>query len=201
MGIKLSALEPESPIVLKVSANERGLDIEGKIIQCLKDNVAIVELQVEQRLKFENVHIDVQYKPEGEEPIVWNGAKIVFYQGDYIMQVEGEGKPTNRREYFRIGVSKRASLKVDGQFRGDIIVRDVSITGFAVTDTTKELNLSIGTNLAVHFEDWGHILNLSGRIVRVQEEEDKTIYGLEITNICKDLASYIAVKQRNNRNK
>lgn len=48
----------------------------------------------------------------------------------------------------------------------------------------------------MHFEDIGHILDLAGRVVRVEEREDMTIYGLEICNLCKDLSSYVNIKQR-----
>ena len=98
-----------------------------------------------------------------------------------------------------MGVSKRALMRMVGRGQKDVILRDVSMTGFAITDQRKELELLPGDELSVHFEDLGHVLDLIGRVVRVQEEEDVVVYGLRIINLCKDLSSYISIKQRGGR--
>ena len=79
------------------------------------------------------------------------------------------------------------------------MVRDLSLTGFSISDRKKELALDIGSELSVSFEDLGHVLNLTGRVVRIEEQEDVNIYGFEICNLCKDLSSYLSVKQRQKR--
>lgn len=76
------------------------------------------------------------------------------------------------------------------------MVRDLSLSGFSVTDRRKELKLGIGDELSIYFEDLGHSLTLTGRVVRTEEQEEALVFGLEICNMCKDLASYLSVKQR-----
>ena len=77
-----------------------------------------------------------------------------------------------------------------------VMVRDLSLSGFSVSDRKKELVLHIGDELSVYFDDLGHTLNLIGRVVRIEEHEDVIIYGLEICNLCKNLSSYLSTKQR-----
>ena len=77
-----------------------------------------------------------------------------------------------------------------------VMIRDISLTGFSITDRKQELKLEIGDELSVKFEDRAHMLDLAGRVVRIEEHEDRVIYGLEICNLCKDLSSYISVRQR-----
>ena len=134
-------------------------------------------------------------------PYKWSNVKVAFYQKQYILQTEGEGNRINRREFFRVGVSKRGLMRMAGRGQKDIIVRDISMTGFAITDQRRELDLLPGDEISVHFEDLGHVLDLVGKVVRIQDEEDKIVYGLRIMNLCKDLTSYISTKQRAGRGK
>ena len=39
----------------------------------------------------------------------------------------------------------------------------------------------------------------SGRVVRLEEMEHMIIYGMETRNLCKDLSTYISMKQQKNR--
>ena len=79
------------------------------------------------------------------------------------------------------------------------MVKDISITGFSITDRKKELNHSPGERLSVSFEDLAYKLDLTGSLVRIEEREEMTIYGFEITNLCKNLSPYISEKQRLSR--
>lgn len=77
-----------------------------------------------------------------------------------------------------------------------VMVRDISLTGFSVTDRKGELSLAIGDILSVYWEDFGHFLDLTGRVVRTDVQDNIHIYGFELCNICRDLSSYINKKQR-----
>ncbi len=197
MGIKLKELQVGSPIVITVSAKEKSLKIDGVVNKIVKDNAAVISLNLgtKQKLNFDNVNIDVEYYVAESAPVKWKNAKIIYYQGSYILQVPGEGSMVNRRGCFRVGVSKTAQMKMKGDGFKDVLIKDVSFSGFAIADTSKSLNLQKGAELSVYLDDMGYILNLSGQVVRVQEEENVTIYGLEITNLCKDLSPYISRKQ------
>ena len=59
----------------------------------------------------------------------------------------------------------------------------------------------IGNKIAIEWEDFGHELDIVGRLIRIDNQDDATIFGFEICNICKDLSSYISTKQHQQRNK
>lgn len=174
----------------------------GCFKKLLKDNVAVIELDYEggNRLNFDSVQVDMEYTNEEGTPFIWRKVRVVFLRGQYVLQVFSDGVKFNRRASFRVSVATMARLRVMGKGPSHIMVRDVSLTGFSITDRDKELSLELGNKLSVGFEDLGYALELIGEVVRIEEHEDMTIYGLRTTNLCKDLSMYISVKQRRNKN-
>jgi hypothetical protein len=115
------------------------------------------------------------------------------------LQVKAEGGfRHNRRSCFRIGVSQHANLRISGRVE-EVVVRDVSLTGFSITDRKKELNLTQGEHGILQYEDMGHELLLEGNLVRIEETPEYIIYGFVITKSSRDLSSYVNIKQRQKR--
>lgn len=201
MGIKLSELENGTPVILQIKNNENKMELNAVIARNLKNNIAVLGLDYpsEKRLNFGNVLVDMQYMHEGTMPIVWKNVKIVTYKSEYIMQVSSDGERMNRRNCFRVGVHATATMRQTGHGAQSVMIRDVSLSGFAITDRGKTLGLQKGMELTVMLEDAGFHLTLVGKVVRIEEREDLNIYGLEICNLCKDLSKYISVKQRPKR--
>lgn len=197
MGIKLSELEEGSQIVLNISNKDNSIQMGAVIKKHIRENVAFIELDYDKtkKLVFDNVLVHMEYCDESV-PLVWHNVKIVNYKSEYVLQVFTEGVRRNRRDSFRVGVSTLARLRMLGDGPQEVIIRDVSLSGFSITDRKKELGLNIGDKLSVDFEDLGHVLDLTGRVVRIEEHEDMIIYGLELCNLCKDLSSYVSLKQR-----
>ena len=174
----------------------------ASIARHLKDNIALITLDNTsgQVLKFDNVNINVIYTNAEGIPYIWMNATIVYYQGQYLLQVKADGgRRHNRRNSFRVGVSHYAKLRITGHGEKEVVVRDVSLTGFSITDRKKELNLEQGTHALLRYEDVGHELELEGNVVRIEETEDYIIYGFVITKSCSDLSSYVNMKQRQKR--
>ncbi len=203
MGIKVSELEEGFEVNLKISSEEKGssMDMKAVIKSVPRDNIAIIALDypTDKRLNFDSVDVDMEYVHEDTLPIIWRKVLISYYKGEYILKTPNEGKRNNRRGCFRVGVSTVAAMRMEGRPPTKVMVRDVSLSGFSLTDRKKELDLKVGDRLTVKFEDKGHVINLAGNVVRTEEHEDMIIYGLEICNLCKDLSSYISVRQRQNR--
>ena len=197
-SIKLADLSEDSQITLLVRNANNKMEIRGSIKRCVRSDIAIVTLDYETtgKLNFSKVKVDMGYCHEDGVPYIWRDIKIVNYKGDYVVQVFSDGIKYNRRDSFRVGVLSLAHLQVGGRNVKQVIVKDISLTGFAIADTEKRLNFSAGDEVHIYFEDVGHLLNLTGRVVRTEERENMIIYGLEIRNLCKDLQSYISVKQR-----
>lgn len=200
MGTKLSEIEEGSKIILRVITKDKKLQLDGVLKKHIREDIAIITLMCDtsQKLSFDNVRVDMEYCPKGDVPLIWYTVKVVNYKdADYAIQVSCDGTKHNRRGSFRVGVSTPAKVKKapPGAPR-EVMIRDVSLTGFSVSDRKKELSLNNGDMLSVFWEDFGHMLDLTGRVVRTETQEDVIIYGLELCNVCKDLPSYINKKQR-----
>jgi len=198
LGIKLSDLDAGSNITLIISNQDRQMEIGATIDRSIRENISVITINLDltQPLKFENVHIEVEAIHTDGVPYIWRTAQILYYQSEYILQVKNDGIRYNRRNSFRVGVSKIATMSSAGHGNTDVMIRDVSLSGFSITDRKKELHLHKGDSVHVSFEDIGHKLNLSGLLVRIDERDDLIIYGFEIQNLCKDLSSYVSIKQR-----
>lgn len=201
--MKLSELEEGSKLSLRIISKEKKIQLDAVLKKHIRENIALITLTYDtsKKISFDNVRTDMEFSPAGDIPLIWYNVKIVNYKdNDYALQVFSEGTKHNRRGSFRVGVSSPARVKnpPPGAPR-DVMIRDVSLTGFSVSDRKRELSLKAGDTLSVYWEDFGHILDLSGRVVRIEEQEDVIIYGFEICNVCKDLSSYISKKQRQKR--
>ncbi len=203
MGIKLSEISEQERIILHIHNDDKHMDLEAVILKHLKENLAVIGLNYSgtKQLVFDNVNVDLEYCPDSGIPTIWRNVKIVFYQNAYILQSVTDGVRNNRRNSFRVSVAKMAWCKMTGRESCQVLIKDISLSGFSITDQKKELNLSVGEQLSISFEDWGHKIKLDGRLVRIEEREDMIIYGFSICNMCKDLSSYVNIKQRRNRKK
>ena len=198
MSIQFTEIEEQQPIRLHIYKGENHFALGGFIKKHLTEQFTLIGLDYSgsQTLVFDNVTLEVEYFQPGEMPLIWKTARIISQKNAYILQVAGEPVRNNRRDSFRLTVAQLAWMRIPGERPQQIIVKDVSLSGFTITDQKKELNLSVGDQLSVSFEDWGYQIDLDGRIVRIEEREDMTIYGLTIRNLCKDLSAYINNKQR-----
>lgn len=201
MGHLLSEIAEGERFVLHISNEGNSLDLYGIVKRHLKENIALISILYNQPLNFENVHVDAEAMGEESIPIMWRNVKIVSYKGDYILQAPTDGVKHNRRGCFRVAVAMIAQMRMGGNGARHVMVRDISLSGFAIADRKKELELSKGTVLSIFFEDLGYTIDLTGKLVRVEEREDMTIYGFQSINLCHDLSNYLNMKQRRNRTK
>lgn len=201
MGHLLSEIPEGERFVLHITNGELSLDLYGILKKHLKENIALITILHNQRLVFENVHVDIEATGEESIPIMWRNIKIVSYKNDYIMQAPTDGVKHNRRGCFRVAVALVAQMRMGGNGARHVTVKDISLTGFAIADKKKELDLAKGTLLSIYFEDLGCVIDLTGKMVRIEEREDMIIYGFETINLCHDLSNYLNLKQRRNRTK
>lgn len=118
---------------------------------------------------------------------------IGLFKGVYVVKSMKPGNKVNRRGSFRIGISVVASMIRNGDDAINVYVKDVSATGCAIT-TAKPLN--VGDEICVKFTDMGMSLVMIGRIVRMEEHEDKNVYGIQFSKQPPNIENYINMKQR-----
>lgn len=202
MKKEFSEIEVGSRILLNLSSGNKSMEMGATITRHLKDNIALITLDNNsgQILKFDNININVVYTNDEGIPYIWLNSTVVYYQGQYLLQVKADGgRRHNRRSSFRVGVSHYAKLRRPGHGEIEVVVRDISLTGFSITDRKKELNMTMGMHVLLRYEDIGHELELEGNVVRIEEEDDYIIYGFVLTKSSRDLSSYVNTKQRQKR--
>lgn len=201
MKIKFTDIKEDDSILLNIISGNKEMEMDATLIKFVKADIAIIELDTPstQVLRFDNVTVHMIYTNEAGIPYIFRSCKIVHYKGQYVIQIFGEGNRYNRRNCFRVGISKTARMRTMGRGEENVLVRDISLSGFGLTDRKKELHLEMGTRVAIRFEDLGHEIDLEGPLVRIEEHDDYIIYGFTISKSCKDLSSYVTYKQRQKR--
>lgn len=202
MGIKLSQLEEGSRVILHITGDEKALDMDAVIEKKIREDIAIITLgyETDKKLSFDKVHIDMEYSFEEVVPILWRNVKIVNYKSGYALQTSVEGIRNNRRSCFRVWVGVYAQLKKKHGTQ-QVLVKDISMSGFALADKGKKLDLHKHDMVTVIYRDSGYEFEMQGIVRRVEEREDMNIYGLEFTGLCSGLSNYLNMKQTKNRNK
>ena len=201
MGHKFTEVAEEAPIVLSIRSNDKHMELGAIVKKHLGKNLTLISLNYGggKRLVFDNVQIDVLYCAADSIPILWHNARVITHKDGYILQVATDGTKSNRRNSFRVSVATLGWMNQVGKPPRQVMIKDVSMTGFAVTDRKKELKLEKGDRAVVSFDDLIFSLKLDGKLVRIEEHDDYIIYGFVILNVCNDLSPYINQKQRKNR--
>lgn len=201
MGHKFTEVGEDSPIVLSIRSNDKHMELGAIVKKHLGKNLTLITLNYGggKRLVFDNVQIDVLYCVADSIPILWHNAKVITHKDNYILQVTADGTRSNRRNSFRVSVATLGWMNQMGKPPKQVMIKDVSMTGFAITDRRKELKLEKGDRVGISFDDLIFSLKLDGKLVRIEEHDDYVVYGFVILNICNDLTTYINQKQRKNR--
>lgn len=202
--MKLSLIESGNPVSLRISANGKNMRLDAIVERNIEENAIIIKLQDDfsKKLNFNNVKTDLEFYPDGNVPIKWYEVQIASTEEGYLVRAPKDGTRMNRRSTFRVGISASAKLKTTfPNCPNKVTVRDISLTGFSITDRKRELPFVVGNKISIEWEDFGHEIDLVGRVIRIEDRDDATIFGFEICNICKDLSSYISTKQRQQRKK
>lgn len=176
---KLSFLAP-------IMKDGRILNFNGKGIQ----TSILVQLPDSKPMIFRNIILNTMKRDDG-----------TFCYG---VQCAEEGIEINRRGAFRCSIGVRSMMRIGlAKTTYDIIVRDVSLTGFSFvfcsledsTDVGKGIHLVLNDYLEETCEDFS--FQLYGNVVRVEEVENgKTIYGCKLAEPVRGLDTYIAKKER-----
>lgn len=202
MKYSFSDIEDGSPIILMLHNGSVHMKLDATVINLIREDIAIITLEtsVTQVLRFDNIEINVVYVSEEGTPYMWKKAKIVHFKNNYILEVKGDGIRYNRRYTYRVNVNRLAQVRTTEDEELRIHVKDVSLTGFSLSDKKNELHLEIDDGASIYFEDMNHIIDLYGTVMRIEKRDDYFIYGFRIKRSCRDLPSYITAKLGDKRN-
>lgn len=199
MDYKITDLVEKESIVLDIykDYNENHLKMSALIIKHLDNTKILIKLGYTgtKLLNFDNVNVDVYKTLKTGTPVVWRNAKIIRNKKQYILCVTDIGVKTNRRSSYRVSIGTYCWLSSDKYSHVQTLLKDLSLSGFSITNRKDEITFEKGDKVSIIFDDLIFNIKLEGYLVRTDKHDNYTVYGFAITNLCKDLAAYINIKQ------
>lgn len=196
MSYTLGQLKPGSKLVLQLTGpgSSQPIEVIAIVTEIKRDNLITIDINYNDKLlNFNNVNIDALYYRNNDLPIVWSSVQVVYHKV-YRLASFTDGKPLNRRGCFRVGVDAPVTLERYNGKRYKSILKDLSLSGFAVYDKEDALNLKKNEPVKVYLEDNGFDMNLVGKCVRASVEESGKVYGFIMEDVAKELSTYITNK-------
>lgn len=143
------------------------------------------------------------------KPIIFRNVTLNTMKKDdgtfcYGVQCIDEGVEINRRGAFRCSIGVRSIMRIGlDKTTYDIIIRDVSLTGFSFVFCSFEQQTEVGKSIHLVLNDYleetaeNFSFQMYGHVVRTEEiENGKTIYGCKLAEKVRGLDTYIAKKER-----
>lgn len=212
--MRLTDLSPGQAIIISVHAGEQQLEFESEL-ELVNNKKHIVYLspimKKDKLLTFtaKGILTDIIVNLPDSKPYIFRNMILNAMKKEdgtfcYGVLDNAEGMALNRRGAFRCSIDCNAVLRIGTMHKTyDIIIRDVSLTGFSFTFCSSEDSCSV--NQTVHcvlndfleetFEKFS--FQLYGIVVReVELENGKMIYGCKLTATVRGLDNYIAKKER-----
>ncbi len=190
----ITDLQVDAEVTISCRLNDRTADFKCKVSKVSDTYICLDIPKVDGKaLNFDGVSTSIIGIASDSILYKFPECMIALYKGVYIAKCLKPGKKINRRGSFRIGISVLASMIRNGADPANVYVRDVSASGYSIT---TDKSLSIGEEICVRFDDMGMSLALVGRIVRMEEQDEKKIYGIQLIKPPANLENYISNKQR-----
>ena len=192
--IYIMDLQVGTEVTIACRLHDKTAEFKSTIVKVTETFICLDIPKVEGKtLSFEGVSTSILATAEDGILYKFPECVIGYYKGVYVAKCFKPGTKVNRRGSFRVGVSVVASLIRNSSEPVNVYVRDVSATGYSIT-TDKDM--AVGEEICIRFDDMGMRLQLVGRIVRMEELEDKKIYGIQMIKPPAMLENYINAKQR-----
>lgn len=210
----IEEIGPGQKIVLEANIGTEQLTFEttanenyGKKHMILADPIYKNEKVITFRAK--GLIVNLTTSPPDSAPIVFKNVSVSLMKKSddslcYSITSLAEGKALNRRESFRCYVGIATSVQAGGNKAAhDAIIKDVSVTGFAVTCNDPEVEFRENQVLHVLLNDYleelaeNYSFHMYGIIVRIQElDNGRKIYGCKLNAKVPGLDAYIFKKER-----
>ena len=211
--MRIEELSPNLNITLFVNISDQQLTFESKILEVYPKKRIVLAQAIYRNdrivtFKGANVSVDVLVTIGEEKPQLFKKVEVTLVKkGDgslcYNLATSNESKPVNRRQSFRCYVGRNSTMQYGPTHASvEVIIRDVSITGFSVV-CDEELPLE--KNQVVHVvltdylgsENEKYSFHLYGLVARTQEMgRNRVLYGCRLNNPVPGLEAYIMKKER-----
>jgi len=211
--MRIEELTVGTAVTFMVNVNGEHLTFDSHIQDIFpKKHLVLADavLQNEKIISFrgKNISVDLLAVFVNEKPQLFENVTITpMRKSDntlcYNIASPEEGKTYNRRGSYRCFVGVPTSfLPAPGKMPVDVLVKDVSINGFAITcpgDLELHENQIVHIQMEDYIEELGekYSFHLCGIVVRSQPlENGNIVYGCKLNNPIGGLEHYIMKKER-----
>ena len=199
LAYSITELKEHDNLILDIykNYNDNHIKINASVLKHLGDGKVMLNLGYTSNkvLNFSSVTVDAYATLDDNTPVVWRKVRIAHLNHHYVLCIDKMGTKTNRRSSYRVSIGSYCWITSLTCGRKQVLLKDLSLAGFSITDRKQELNLQKGEMVNLVFEDLLYDIKLDGKLVRIEEHEGYTIYGFTITSLCKELAPYLNLKQ------
>jgi c-di-GMP-binding flagellar brake protein YcgR len=201
-GVLIDEIPNGSGIELDVRYSGRTMSFNSDVVLIINNSILVSPIIVNERtIGFnDNCRVNLIVKIEGKV-YLWDSVtvKLVKYDGTiyHKIDLQGEGKPYNRREAYRMYIGEDMPIYINttsGPLAISVLVKDLSETG--VGFITRE-DIETERTIRLKLKDNNSIISLSGIIVRKEflSHLDSFLYGCRFNEKNNRLGNYIARKQ------
>lgn len=201
-NLRIDEIVKGAAVEIEVKCNGKTMNFRSDVILVKSNSVLITSIKVnEQTIGFsDKFQINFLYKSEGRLYVWENTAvKLVKYDGAVYHKIDlnGEGKPYNRRDSYRMYIGEDMPLYVNtasGPTALSVLVKDISESGvgFITND-----DIDVERTIRLKLKDNNTIISLSGVIVRKEwlTNIGSYLYGCRFNEKNNLLGKYIAKRQ------
>lgn len=207
--MEIYELTPEFKMSITIANDRTNISLNSNIVYVESDKLYVEPFVYGGAvLNFDstNVAISMIAYEEEKSPYLWQlvhiGREVRNNTLYHVITSNVSGVKINRRENFRLFLGFEATLTMMDGKPIDVIVRDISSSGFAIfVDLDKPLNVHKNDLVQLSFfdKDFGEEFVLKGRIVRMDKTDKYLLYGCRQIAENKAINKYIANKQLEHR--
>lgn len=209
----IEELLPEQKVTLQVSVNGSILSFDTKVQEVsIKKQFILLDpiMQGDKGISFkgQGITVDLIVSYSDEKPHIFQDISILLQKKQdgklcYLVTCTQESMAFNRRENFRCYIGVPTFIQCGGSKNPhDVIIRDVSYTGFSVV-CSPEVSLERGHVIHAHLRDRieetsaNYSFNLYGLVSRMQVlPNGNVLYGCKLNGRVPGLDQYIMAKER-----
>lgn len=192
-----------SELVLTVKDSNTTLDFKTYAREPIGNQglwVEVIRTASGKTIDFRGRIVSMALNRKGRKPVVWESVnvKMLKVNGEIRQAIvsTAEGNAINRRKVYRQSINLPATGNINGD-EMNMVVRDVGATGFSVICEIDSVRHGTGIPIEVSYTDGDDNIVITGKVIRVQELEDKTVcYGCRYTGRTDIMVNYIRRKKK-----
>lgn len=187
---------------IEVKYNGKTMNFKSDIVDVKENSILISSIKVNDQTVGFSEKCQINFMCIMDNKVyIWDNVtiKLVKYDGAIFHKIDlnGEGKPYNRRDAFRMYIGEDMPLYVNtasGPAALSVLIKDISETG--VGFITKD-DIEVERTVRLRIKDNNTLISVSGIIVRKDflPNLDAILYGCKFNEKNNLLGKYIAKKQ------